>query len=67
MQAVVYVAGPVTVQLRPNVIPRSAPTSAGVNFTSARPFPVLFVVSVAVGSAAVVPVQLRLAGKMFRR
>ena len=38
-QPVTYVAGPVTVQLRLNVIPRNPATSSGVNFTSARPLP----------------------------
>jgi hypothetical protein len=63
---VTYVAGPATVQLRLNVIPRNPTTSSGVNFTSARPFPFALVSSVAVGMTRAGPVQSRLVGKTFR-
>jgi hypothetical protein len=66
VQAVTYVAGPVTVQLMLNVIPRNPVTSSGMNFTSARPFPSALVSSIAVGKARAVPVQSRLVGKAFR-
>ena len=66
MQSVTYVAGPATVQLRLNVIPRNPTTSSGVNFTSARPFPFALVSSVAVGMTRAGPVQSRLVGKTFR-
>jgi hypothetical protein len=65
VQAVTYVAGPATVQLMLNVMCRIAAASSGVNFTSARPFPAAFVASVAVGSAAVGPVQSRLVRNKF--
>jgi hypothetical protein len=60
VQAVTYVAGPVTLQLMLKVMCRISAASSGVNFTSARPFQVAFVVSIAVGRAAVAPVQFRL-------
>ncbi len=65
MQAVLYVAGPTTVQLMLNVMPRNAATSAGVNLKSAKPFPIAFVVIVAVGTAKVAPVQFMLVGNTF--
>src|SRR5215217_513971 len=66
VQRVTYVAGPVTVQLMLRVLPRSSPTISGVNFTSARPLPMAFVVISAVGSMIGVPLQSRLPGWMFR-
>ena len=67
MQAVTYVAGPATVQEMLIVMPRSAAASPGVNFASAWPFPIAFVVSAAVGIAVVGPVQFRLVGNTFRK